>query len=121
MIQLADSICMTLPNVQQRHLHCVQITVLVEMVYHNFQSGTGSSQPDYYKLLGVDSKATDADIKKAYRKKAKESHPDKHPNDKKAAEKFIKIKEAYDFLTGNHSARQLMCHHSFRQRKTSSI
>ena len=47
------------------------------MVYHNFQSGQGSSQPDYYKLLGVDSKATDADIKKAYRKKAKESHPDK--------------------------------------------
>ena len=55
----------------------------------------------HYAVLGLDSKATEADIKKAYRKKARDSHPDKNPNDPNAAKKFMKIKEAYDFLSNN--------------------
>lgn len=52
---------------------------------------------DYYKILQVDRKATDDDLKKAYRKLAMKWHPDKNPNNKKDAEsKFKTISEAYD-------------------------
>ena len=52
---------------------------------------------DYYKILQVDTKAKDEDLKKAYRKLAMKWHPDKNPNDKKEAEaKFKQISEAYE-------------------------
>jgi curved DNA-binding protein len=54
---------------------------------------------DYYKVLGVDKKATQEDIKKAYRKLAVKYHPDKNPGDKKAEEKFKEINEANDVLS----------------------
>lgn len=53
---------------------------------------------DYYKILGVEKKATEAEIKKAYRDLAKQFHPDKNPGDKKAEEKFKEINEAYEVL-----------------------
>ena len=53
---------------------------------------------DYYKVLGVDKKASQDDIKKTYRKLAVKYHPDKNPGDKKAEEKFKEINEAYDVL-----------------------
>lgn len=53
---------------------------------------------DYYKILGVDKKATQDEIKKVYRKLALKHHPDKNPGDKKAEEKFKEISEAYDVL-----------------------
>ena len=53
---------------------------------------------DYYKTLGVDKGASAAEIKKAYRKLAKKYHPDMHPNDTAAQEKFKEINEAYEVL-----------------------
>ena len=53
---------------------------------------------DPYSVLGISRSASKEEIKKAYRKKAKEHHPDLHPNDPKAAEKMNEINEAYDML-----------------------
>ena len=54
---------------------------------------------DYYEVLGVDKNASADDIKKAYRKLAKQYHPDLHPDDKVAEEKFKEINEAYEVLS----------------------
>ena len=54
---------------------------------------------DYYEVLGVDKNASAEDIKKAYRKKAIQYHPDKNPGDKEAEEKFKEAAEAYEVLS----------------------
>jgi molecular chaperone DnaJ len=56
------------------------------------------AKTDYYELLGVSRDASAEDIKKAYRKKAVQYHPDKHKGDKEMEEKFKEVSEAYDVL-----------------------
>jgi len=54
---------------------------------------------NYYKILGISKNATDAEIKKAYRKLARKYHPDLNPNDKVAEKKFKEINEANEVLS----------------------
>lgn len=57
------------------------------------------SKRDYYKVLDVARTATEAEIKKAYRRLAMKFHPDRNPNDHEAEDKFKEAKEAYEVLT----------------------
>ena len=54
---------------------------------------------DYYEVLGVSKGASEEEIKKAYRRLAKQNHPDLHPGDKEAEERFKEINEAYGILS----------------------
>ncbi|MGX7681941.1 DnaJ C-terminal domain-containing protein [Jatrophihabitans sp. DSM 45814] len=61
---------------------------------------------DFYKSLGVTSDASDSDIKKAYRKLAKDLHPDKNPGDANAEQKFKELSEAYAVLSDTETRKE---------------
>jgi molecular chaperone DnaJ len=61
---------------------------------------------DPYKTLGVDRKASDEDIKKAYRKLARQYHPDRNPNDASAEERFKEVQEANSILSDPKKRKQ---------------
>ena len=61
---------------------------------------------DFYQVLGVGEKATQDEIKKAYRKLAKQHHPDANPDDPRAAERFKEIGEAYAVLSDSEKRKQ---------------
>jgi molecular chaperone DnaJ len=65
-----------------------------------------ASRPDYYKTLGVDRKATPDEIKKAYRKLARQYHPDRNPDDKQAEARFKEISQAHDVLGDPEKRKQ---------------
>ena len=61
---------------------------------------------DYYKILGIEKKSTQNDIKKAYRKLARKYHPDLNPNDKQAEKKFKEINEANEVLSDTENRKK---------------
>jgi curved DNA-binding protein CbpA len=63
------------------------------------------STTNFYDVLGAPVDATSSDITRAFRRCARESHPDTHPNDAAAAERFLRVTEAYDVL-GDESMRR---------------
>jgi molecular chaperone DnaJ len=63
-------------------------------------------EKDYYKALGVTKDASAADIKKAYRKLARELHPDKNPGNAEAEAKFKDVSEAYDVLSDESKRKE---------------
>jgi molecular chaperone DnaJ len=65
-----------------------------------------ATRPDYYKTLGVDKKAKPDEIKKAYRKLARQYHPDRNPDDKRAEERFKEISQAHDVLGDPEKRKQ---------------
>jgi molecular chaperone DnaJ len=77
---------------------------------------TGNKQ-DYYDLLGAAKGSTEEDLKKAYRKKAVQFHPDKNPGNKEAEEMFKKVSEAYEVLkdTDKRAAYDRYGHAAFQQ------
>ena len=58
-----------------------------------------AAKRDYYEVLGLNRDASDDDIKRAYRKMAKQYHPDLHPGDQEAEAKFKEVNEAYATLS----------------------
>jgi molecular chaperone DnaJ len=58
-----------------------------------------AARPDYYKVLGVGRNASDDEIKKAYRKLARQYHPDRNHGDKQAEERFKEVSQAHDVLS----------------------
>ena len=65
-----------------------------------------ASKRDYYEVLGVEKGASDAELKKAFRKLAKQYHPDVNPNDKVSESKFKEINEAYEILSNEQKRAQ---------------
>jgi molecular chaperone DnaJ len=65
-----------------------------------------AGRPDYYKALGVSKNATPDEIKKAYRKLARQYHPDRNGGDKQAEERFKEVSEAHDVLSDPEKRKQ---------------
>jgi molecular chaperone DnaJ len=68
-------------------------------VYADIDAELSMSKRDYYEVLGVDRNASEADLKKAYRRLAMKHHPDRNPGDAAAEEQFKEAKEAFEILS----------------------
>ena len=65
-----------------------------------------SQKRDYYEVLGVSRKASDTELKKAFRSMARKFHPDKNPDDAEAESRFKEVQEAYAILSNAEERRK---------------
>jgi len=77
---------------------CVLGTLFAVFLLKKIKEETIMAFIDYYKILGVDKTIPQKDVKRAYLKRAKQFHPDLHPDDPKAKAKFQALQEAYDVI-----------------------
>lgn len=70
------------------------------------RGGPVSKKRDYYEVLGVERKASDAELKKAFRSMARKYHPDKNPDDPEAEARFKEVQEAYAILSNPDERRK---------------
>src|SRR5574340_536941 len=87
-------------------IHSLDISPYVAIFFICLIGDVCCMNTDYYKVLGVDKKASNDDIKKAYRRLALKYHPDKNPGNKEAEEKFKKLSEAYAVLSDKEKRNQ---------------
>ena len=69
---------------------------------------------DYFKILGISRNATDKEIKSAFRRLARQFHPDLHPHDEKAESEFKEINEAYEVLSDESKKKSYEQYLSYR-------
>ena len=62
-----------------------------------------------HQILGIAENASEEEIKKAWKQKAQETHPDKHPNDPEASARFLAVRNAYEKLSGPRPPAQPCC------------
>jgi molecular chaperone DnaJ len=81
------------------------------------QAKPAMSKRDYYEILGVAKTASEAELKSAFRKKAMDCHPDRHPGDEKAEARFKELNESYQMLSDaqKRQAYDRMGHAAFEQ------
>src|SRR5260370_16297872 len=79
-----------------------------------------TTKQDYYELLGVGRKASQKEIRQAYRKLARRYHPDLNPGDKSSEEKFKQVQEAYDVLS-DAKKRQMYDQFGFDAERRTSV
>lgn len=74
------------------------------------QLSNNSTQKDFYELLGVEKTADSREIRKAFKKLAITTHPDKNPDDPLAQQKFLDLKQAYEILKDQETRKQYDLH-----------
>src|SRR6201997_2871217 len=79
-----------------------------------------ATKQDYYELLSVPRKATQKEIRQAYRKLARKYHPDLNPGDKSAEEKFKQVQEAYDVIS-DAKKRQMYDQFGFEAERRTAV
>ena len=107
------------PSVPPAALTCRSYPNISRVFQRQFHASYVQLSKDWYQVLGVPRDADAKIIKQAYFKMAKKYHPDSHPNDKNAKERFQEVSEAYDVLSDDDRRREFDLSTEFFNRTSS--